>query len=70
MGGNRTKQVTDPGQNKLIVWEKQTNVFGKKDAVVNREREWGKAGEGGPRPWLPRVLSSHFSFPHFIDPPE
>lgn len=43
MGGNRTKQATDPGQNKLIAWEKQTNVFGKKAAVVNRER----VGQGG-----------------------
>lgn len=38
MGGNRTKQVTDPGQNKLKAWEKQINVCGKKDAVVNNER--------------------------------
>lgn len=65
MGGNRTKQVTDLGQNKLLVWEKKTNVFGKKDAVVNREKEWGREGEGGPRPWLRSVVSSQFSFSPF-----
>lgn len=65
MGGNRIKQVTDPGQNELIVWEKETNVFGKNDAMVKREREWDKESEGGPRSWLPRVVASQFSFPPF-----
>lgn len=37
MGGKRTNQVTDPGLKKFIVWEKQGNVFGKKDAMANRE---------------------------------